>query len=277
MSLSRVCLVLTLVVLWNSAESAPRTNFQNLIASYSEWPESCHGANQSPINLVIEDSKRAHYPALQFNGHWNFQEGGFVLKNTGHAAQIVYSGVAPTLTGGPLNSEYTLAQVHFHWGNTAGSGSEHAINNFFFELEGHFVHYNTKYGSVAEALHHPDGLAVVGVLFKGVESANNNLNLIVDSLSKIVPTDSQTLISGDAMNWFKRYDKTRNFFTYFGSLTTPPCSEVVTWIVLAEPYYIGNEQVKAFTELWSHEGPLESNFRPLQELDGRVVELNSKY
>ncbi|XP_059489922.1 carbonic anhydrase 2-like [Neocloeon triangulifer] len=235
------------------------------------WKDQCYGERQSPINLDDVESIPTEFPLLEWTGHWNEREEGFILRNTWHSAEIAYTGEAPFIRGGPLTSEYVLAQVHFHWGNSPREGSEHSLDTHFYGMEAHLVHYNTEFGSVEAAAGHLDGLAVVGIFFKSSRGNNQELNGIVTELEKIIEGDSSTRIDGDAMEWLEAYADLQNYYTYSGSLTTPPCSEIVTWIVMKDPVLIGERQIEEFKKLKGHEGNITSNVRPVQELKGRQV------
>uniref|UniRef100_A0A3P9MZ39 carbonic anhydrase n=1 Tax=Poecilia reticulata TaxID=8081 RepID=A0A3P9MZ39_POERE len=118
------------------------------------------------------------------------------------------------------------------------------------QLTLHLVHWNTKYASFGEAASQPDGLAVVGVFLK--------VNITADF-------NPETLLPGCLDYW-----------TYEGSLTTPPLLESVTWIVCKEPISVSSVQMAKFRSLlFSGEGEAEccmvDNYRPPQPLKGRTV------
>lgn len=72
----------------------------------------------------------------------------------------------PYVFGARLRDEYVLEGLHFHWGNRNNMGSEHIFNDVRFPLEMHVIHRNRKYGDVAEALNHGDGLAVLAFFYQ---------------------------------------------------------------------------------------------------------------
>ena len=85
----------------------------------------------------------------------------------GHTFQCDYeSGSVPEITGGPFGTNiYKFAQFHLHWGSANTRGSEHTIDSQAFPMEIHFVHYNSKYASLGEAVGKSDGLGVFGAMF----------------------------------------------------------------------------------------------------------------
>uniref|UniRef100_A0A3Q0QY21 carbonic anhydrase n=1 Tax=Amphilophus citrinellus TaxID=61819 RepID=A0A3Q0QY21_AMPCI len=121
----------------------------------------------------------------------------------------------------------------------------------------HLVHWNTKYQSFGEAVDKPDGLAVVGVFLKGKQTSFANF-------------DPSTLLP-DCLD----------YWTYEGSLTTPPLYESVTWIVCKDPISVSSEQMAKFRSLlFSAEGEAKccmvDNYRPPQPLKGRSVRASFK-
>ena len=109
-------------------------------------------------------------------------------------------------------------------------------------MEAHFVHMNTKYNDISEALNHPDGLAVIGLFFDASSDGNSDISseltpdLDQNDESISLKVNVLQLILNQGMDF-------DDYFTYAGSLTTPPCSEVVTWIVCRDIRKISVQQV----------------------------------
>ena len=150
-------------------------------------------------------------------------------------------------------------------------------------MELHFVHYMSKYKSITDALHDakPISLAVLGVFFSlskednPLESVNSfefvNLQPIVSELRNLIRAGKPMQIKG-SINLYRLIPKNKNFYSYHGSLTTPPCDEVVLWNVFSTPIPVSERQLKEFRRLKNHEGqPIEDNFRPVQLLGRREV------
>lgn len=103
------------------------------------------------------------------NGISNIPEWTQII-NQGHTvmAELVYmAGKQPTITGGPLKKGvYEFSQFHFHWGSDNSKGSEHLINGKGGPMEIHLVFFNQKYSNFMNASTKPDGLSVIGFLYK---------------------------------------------------------------------------------------------------------------
>jgi len=82
---------------------------------------------------------------------------------------VTENGQRPYITGGLMKDRYDAIGFHFHWGDFGMKGSEHTIDGKRYPLEMHIVHLNERYASLEEAVQYPDGLAVLGVMFKKAE------------------------------------------------------------------------------------------------------------
>ncbi|XP_017261771.1 carbonic anhydrase 1 [Kryptolebias marmoratus] len=241
-----------------------------------KWAESypvANGRRQSPIDIVPSD---ASYDSglkplsLRYDPSTCLD-----ILNNGHSFQVTFvdDTDSSTLRDGPVSGIYRLKQFHFHWGSTDKTGSEHTVDGTSYPAELHLVHWNTKYGSFAEAADKPDGLAVVGV-FLTIGADNASLQKLTDSFGAIKTKGKQTS--------FANFDPATllpdclKYWTYDGSLTTPPLLESVTWIVCKEPISVSSAQMAKFRALlFSAEGEAErcmvDNYRPPQPLKGRRV------
>ena len=134
------------------------------------------------------------------------------------------------------DGSYCLDSFHIHWGKNNNEGSEHQFNSQKSVMEMHFVHYQCDYKTVQEALnaYNPNEpiptLAVVGVLFK-IGEANPFIQKICDNVNSLKNADDETTITfSNNINMFDvipiddNNEIMGNYFHYFGSLTTPPCT-----------------------------------------------------
>lgn len=200
-----------------------------------QWGTCSAGRNQSPVDLAqLVDADLA---PLSFD----FGATASEWVNTGHALQANFRpGAGLTVDG----QRFELRQFHFH------TPSEHKLEGRPFPLEAHLVHQG------------PNGaLAVVGVLFEAGGS-NALLGLLGASLPAR-PGATVPLPEGLTAEGLLPADRT--YLRYSGSLTTPPCSEGVRWIVMREPMRASEAQIRALRD-----GLGFANARPAQPLWARV-------
>ncbi|WP_287788652.1 MULTISPECIES: carbonic anhydrase [Atlantibacter] len=204
----------------------------------NEFKECQAGKNQSPVD--ISHPLEAHLAPL--NVHYT--QGPVSLLNNGHTLQASFDQKAQnTLTIDGVKAE--LQQFHFH------APSENTINGKHAAMEMHLVHKESN-GDVV----------VVAVMFEvGAE------NPALATLWQKIPQSTDKSVALDAqidMNALLPTDRT--YWRFSGSLTTPPCSEGVTWLVMKHPLTLSDAQLKTFKALMHHD-----NNRPTQPLHGRVV------
>ncbi|XP_068093691.1 carbonic anhydrase-like [Hyperolius riggenbachi] len=231
------------------------------------------GAQQSPININTHEAK--HDPSLK-HLHIKYDPStAKVILNNGHSFNVEFddSENRSVVSGGALEGTYRLKQFHFHWGSCDGRGSEHTVNGKKFDAELHLVHWNTKYDSFGEAVKHCDGLAVIGVFLKA-GAARPELQPIIHALKSISTKGKE--VQFHHFNPAGLLPHSLEFWTYRGSLTTPPLLECVVWTVLKHPITVSNEQLSALRSLFfsdEHESPchMVDNFRPPQPLKGREI------
>jgi len=237
-----------------------------------------NGPRQSPIDIV--PGSCAHDPALKPLKLKYDPSTSIDILNNGHSFQVTFAddNDSSTLTEGPISGTYRLKQFHFHWGASNDRGSEHTVAGTKYAAELHLVHWNTKYPSFGDAASKPDGLAVVGVFLK-VGGENPQLQTLLNAFDAIKAKGKQTS--------FANFDPTillpgcLDYWTYDGSLTTPPLLESVTWIVCKEPISVSPAQMDKFRSLlFSCEGEaaccMVDNYRPPQPLKGRCVRASFK-
>lgn len=202
-----------------------------------EFSACSSGRNQSPINLsgMVE----GELPKLKID----YKPGGNeAIINNGHAIQVNY---APGSTLSLGSNTFELKQFHFH------SPSENTIEGKHAPMEAHFVHADAK-----------GNLAVIAVMFQEgganaeLEKAWTNMPAHKDETKTLpVPVDAAALLPKD-----------QDYFRFNGSLTTPPCSEGVVWLVMKEFNAASKEQIGKFTATLHH-----PNNRPVQPINARVV------
>lgn len=238
---------------------------------------NCGGRYQSPIMLNTSSALyvRNKRP-LQLVGQTNLPQ-TIRLQNDGHSVKFIYDwneGDRPYIRGGPLKTKYYFEQFHFHWGSNNSLGSEHVLDYHRFPMELHMVFYNALYSSFEDARNEVDGLAVVGMFYEMYDRYNEQLNTWTRFLKEVITPESSFTIQ--FIDTFPLYELIGDFewpyFSYEGSLTTPPCLETVTWIVSAKPLLITAKEMGEFRRIRTRSGgPMVNNFRPVQKLYNRRV------
>lgn len=241
---------------------------------WGERYRECTGKHQSPININILRVKEVLLPDIEWVGFDDSIDDVHV-SNNGHTVLIeVENEPHPRIRGGPLDSDYIFSQMHFHWGDNDTFGSEDKINHRSFPMELHMVFYKEEYGSVKEAINHPDGLSVLAFFYELDRHQHPAYDDITKALGNVTDPHSSVVMQHpfSFLNILP-YDL-RRYFTYKGSLTTPPCSEVVIWLDFEQPVRLASAQIEAFRELRSAHGKIRHNFRPIQPIGDRTVFYN---
>ncbi|MGY5450302.1 carbonic anhydrase [Agarivorans sp. MS3-6] len=201
-----------------------------------EFARCSSGKNQSPID--ISQTTKGDLAKLEAN----YEVAGEKILNNGHSIQVNYApGSYVSLAG----QQFELKQFHFH------SPSENTVKGQSFPLEAHFVHADAQ-----------GQLAVVALMFTQGE-ANKELAKAWAQLP-LEAGDKATLtapVSAAAL-----WPANQDYYRFNGSLTTPPCSEGVTWLVLKTPVSASKQQIVDFTAVMGH-----NNNRPVQPLNARLI------
>ena len=193
------------------------------------------GLQQSPIDIVAPI--KSQLPPLKIS----WPKTADTIVNNGHTIQLNFAA-GGTLTLG--DKKFNLLQVHFH------RPSEHMIAGKSFPMEAHFVHRADS-----------GGLAVVGVLM-----STGKPNAAFAKVAATMPAKEGPPVKADAaFNANDMLPRKLTYYRYAGSLTTPPCSEAVEWLLLTNPITVAENDVAAFAKLY----PL--NARPVQRDNRRYV------
>lgn len=241
-------------------------------ATWNNFSASCVGQHQSPIHIFSNAALPVAIPALEMVGFRNLIPHPIWITNNGHSVELKpgkkqYAKVFGALLGG----EYEIEGIHFHWGRSNDRGSEHVINDMRFAMEMHVVTRNIRYPTASDAMNHTDGLAVLAFFFDVRERENPALKPIIKEMRYIRPEGSRAVMRHSLTLASLLPQDTDLFYTYRGSLTTPPCSEAVTWIVFPDPMPISYSQMQRFRELRSEDAVLVDNYRHLQNIGRRKV------
>lgn len=170
------------------------------------------------------------------------------------------------MQGGPITGKFIFEQMHFHWADH-DFGSEHLLDgNTAYSMEVHLVHYNSKYQNFEEAASKHDGLAVAGFFIQGIGDHDcPEFTKITNGIARIQTVNSKTRLAADCLSFLKLQELGKHYYTYPGSLTTPPFFESVTWIVYRTPIYVSAGQVAVFRTLLDADGKnILNNYRDVQ-------------
>lgn len=197
------------------------------------------GKSQSPVD--ISGAQGAALPVIAFD----YKPSPLRIVNNGHAIMVSYArGSSITVDG----NTFQLLQYHFH------TPSENMVDGKHFPMEAHFVHKDK------------DGkLAVIG-LFLTEGEKNEILQRVWDHMPK--EEGKEMAFDDTIVNAMDLLPKDMAYYRFDGSLTTPPCSEGVSWLVLKTPVKMSADQIKAFSDIY----PM--NARPVQPLNGRHVKVS---
>ena len=193
------------------------------------------GTAQSPID--IRDASELDLVDIRFE----YGRTANVVTNTGHSIQVDVEGDSHIIYNG---IKYDLLQFHFH------APSEHRIDGQAAAMEVHFVHHDPNSGA----------LAVVGILLEEGERDNDAYAPV---FSDLPAQADRSRVSDDSLELATLLPQTRTFYTYQGSLTTPPCSEIVRWLLLDTTIELSAGQIAAYTAIYAN------NARPVQPLGQR--------
>jgi len=252
--------------------------------TWTEVAPAAKGLHQSPVNInTAEVEYDTQLEAKPLVIQYDPAKSKSILNN-GHSLQILIDGEGSLLTGGPYPHKYRAEQFHFHWGGTNTQGAEHLINNKQYSAELHIVHWNTElYSSFADAAKSSTGLAVLGVFLQVGDVEHKELNKLLTLLPSVQHAgDKVDLPDGFDPATLLPEDKTK-YWSYCGSLTTPPCYESVRFLLFKDPITVTESQMNAFRELRAYkkggaaseddpnQGRLVDNFRPPLPLNDRRI------
>ncbi|MFB6325391.1 carbonic anhydrase [Pantoea deleyi] len=240
--LKRLSLIVMLSSMGVAGAAEPHWSYEGK-AGPEHWSELssdfhlCHeGKAQSPIN--IKDPIQGNLQPLKLA----YQASAEKVINNGHTIQVTVDNEDDFVLDG---EKFTLRQYHFH---TPG---ENQINGHTFPLEAHFVH--SQEGG---------DLAVVAVMFE-VGKENPALAPLIDAMPN---KENQQVSINREIDLRALFPQDLHYYRFSGSLTTPPCSEGIRWLVMKQPVTLSQAQLDAFRQALK-----TTNNRPLQPLNGRMI------
>lgn len=222
---------------WSYEGDSGPANWGQLDPSFSLCDE---GQAQSPIDLT--NAATLNLSDIEFT----YAPSALNIFNNGHTIEVEYDAGSQIIYN---EIAYSLKQFHFH------SPSEHTLNGQPAAMEVHLVHQDAV-----------GNLAVVGVLLVEGEQDNPAYAPIFQNL----PTEVGEPSPMGQINAADLLPEEATFYTYLGSLTTPPCSQGVRWLVLTQPVALSAAQIESFRAI------VAGNARPVQALNQRDLLLDSE-
>lgn len=212
---------------------------QNWAQLKPEFSTCGSGKRQSPID--IRDGISVQLDPVAFD----YKPTAFKVIDNGHTVQV---NVGPGNSIEVMNRRYELQQFHFH------RPSEERINGRQFDMVAHLVHKDLE-----------GRLAVVAVLLD-----RGSVQPVVQTVWNNLPLEkNEELAAKTEIDLNQLLPAERGYFTYMGSMTTPPCSEGVLWMVMQKPVSISSDQIGIFSRMY----PM--NARPVQSTSGRMIKGSS--
>jgi carbonic anhydrase len=217
---------------WSYEGETGPANWAKLRADYAACAA---GKRQSPID--IRDGIRVNLETIRFD----YKPMQFRIVDNGHTVQVNLGEGSSLMV---MGKRYALQQFHFH------RPAEERVNGRVYDMSVHLVHRNDE-----------GQLAVVAVLLeKGADHP------LIQSLLDNLPLEQNTEMAAElAIDPTRLLPDNRAYWTYMGSLTTPPCTEGVLWMVLKQPVQVASEQVAIFSRVF------RNNSRPVQAVNGRLI------
>lgn len=235
----------------------------NYLKNGADWTGICaNGTQQSPIDINTDKVIKCD-PNMMIDIRWSLQNLtsetenlGVTYKTFGNWSTVYASDFDGDVYG------FDALQFHFH------APSEHTINGVYYDMEMHVVHsLKTEFMSEKPTRN----LAVIGILFTVDDSQGDN-----PFFTSYDPTSTAQFTINMSQLLGNQTTKPVQYYLYPGSLTTPPCSEVVNWYVLANPLYLSSKQFTRFSTAWAQNSTFANgngNNRVVMPLNSRSVKI----